>query len=320
MSTQDEVKKLAGELVKRYGAAHKASIAKVAHHLNLAKSAHAKGMSRLAKAADCMVKLYKVGGAIDIKKDGGDMAGHMAAAHDHFSDSAAHMDDAAAHVGAAMSAWGHDVHVNAGEDPGGAITLPSLSELTEGGGPWYDSSEEYGEKVAKTVSEMIMKSLGLKVPDKTDDVTKALAALAGKGGDGGSAGKEQTFTKAQVDEMVKQAAEAAATKAENEALKKQVEVLQRMPAGAPKVKIFDFDKSALPGIDGGKGEDNAQRLGKLVEGVDFNIQDEGDFTKAGATMIANMIKNGPKFGQSTFGKAPMWDPSFHGRGGTGARN
>ncbi len=316
MSTQDEVKKLAGELVKRYGAAHKASIHKVAHHLNLAKAAHAKGMTRLAKAADCMVKLHKAGGTIDIKKDGADMAGHMAAAHDHFDTAAGHMDDASAHVGAAMSAWGHDVHVNEGEDPGGAITLPSLSELTEGGGPWYDSSEPYGEKIAAAV----MKALGLKAPAE-NDAAKALAAIVGKvAGADTVADTKKMFTQEQVDAAVKQASESAAAKAENESLRKQVETLSRMPAGAPKVKIFDFDKSALPGIEGGKGDDNAQRLAKLIDGVNFDMQDEGDFTKAGSTMIANMIKNGPKFGQNAFGKAPMWDPSFHGRGGTGARN
>ncbi len=313
MTTKDEVKKLAGELVKRYGAAHKAALGKVAHHLGLAKSAHAKGMSRLAKAADCMVKFHKAG-TVDFKKDGGDAASHVAAAHDHFDTAAGHMDDADAHLGKAMSAWGHETNVNAGEDPGGAITLPSLSELTEGDVPWYDSSEEYGEKVAAA----IMKSLGIKAPDG-GDATKALAAIVGKTA-ATDAGKDQTFTKAQVDEMIKQASESAAAKAENESLRKQVETLSRMPAGAPKVKIFDFDKSALPGIEGGKGDDNSQRLAKLIDGVNFDMQDEGDFTKAGSTMIANMIKNGPKFGQNAFGKAPMWDPSFHGRGGTGARN
>lgn len=321
MTTEDQIRKAASELVKRYGAAHKASIAKVAHHLDLAKAAHGKGMARLAKAADCMVKAHKAAGTIDLKKDsGGELAGHIAAAHDHFDTAGDHMDDAAAHVGSAMSAWGHSTNVNEGEDPGGAITLPSLSDLTEGGGPWYDSAEEYGEKVAAAVA----KSLGIKVAGDAgqnggSDVAKALAALVAKSA-GADAGKDQTFTKEQLDAAVKQAADTAAMRAECEALRKQVDVFQRMPAGAPKVKIFDFDKSALPGGADAGGEDNAQRLGKLVEGVDFNIRDEGDFTKAGATMIANMIKNGPKFGKNSFGKAPMWDANFRGRGGTGARN
>jgi hypothetical protein len=267
-----------------------------------------------------MVKAHKVG-AIDLKKDsGGELAGHIAAAHDHFNTAGDHMDDAAAHVGSAMSAWGHGTAVSEGDDPGGAITLPSLSELTEGGGPWYDSAEEYGEKIAGAIA----KHLGIKTGDDMapGGAIRALEALGKNAGAGtGGGDKKATFTQEQVDAMVKSAAEAAATKAENEALKKQVDILQRMPNGAPKVKIFDFDKSALPGggADQG-GEDDAQRLGKLVEGVDFNIRDEGDFTKAGSTMIANMIKNGPKFGKNSFGKAPMWDANFRGRGGTGARN
>ena len=37
-------------MAKRYGAAHKASVAKIAHHLNLAKAAHANGTTLRAEA------------------------------------------------------------------------------------------------------------------------------------------------------------------------------------------------------------------------------------------------------------------------------
>lgn len=310
MTTEAEVKKIAGEIAKRYGAAHKASLAKVAHHMGLAKAAHAKGMASLAKAAGCLVDAHKGAGTIDLKKDGG-IAGHIASAHDHFDAAGGHMDDAMAHVGSAMSSWSSSPAVSSSTDPGGAITLPSLSELTEGSVMWPgdDNDESYGEKILKQIAALLGKSA-------ETDVTKALAALVGKNantGNNNSANTAQTFTKEQVDAMVK----AATVEAENASLKKQVETLSRLPAGAPRVKVFDFDKSALPG-SGGEGTDNAARLGKLIDGVDFDIKDEGDFTKAGSTMIANMIKNGPKFGKTDFGKPPMWDPNFRGRGGTGA--
>ena len=123
-------------------------------------------------------------------------------------------------------------------------------------------------------------------------------------------------TMAQAREMAKSAAETARAKVEIELLQKQVDLLSKMPAGAPKVKLFDFEKSPLPGMTAEAGaDDNATRLGKLIEGVAFDEMPNDGGARAGATMIANMIKNGPKFGKNTFGKAPMWDQDFRGRGG-----
>lgn len=124
-------------------------------------------------------------------------------------------------------------------------------------------------------------------------------------------------TMAQAREMAKNAATLAQAKVQVEMLTKQVELLSKMPAGAPRVRTFDFPKSPLPMVNGsGEGDDdNAARLGKLIEGVAFDEMPNDGGARAGATMIANMIKNGPKFGKTTFGKPPMWDQNFRGRGG-----
>ena len=127
---------------------------------------------------------------------------------------------------------------------------------------------------------------------------------------------KSVVTMAQAQEMAKHAAELATAKVKAEQLEKQVEMLSKMPAGAPRVRTFDFPKTPLPGMTAeAGGEDNATRLGKLVEGVAFDEMPNDGGARAGATMIANMIKNGPKFGKNTFGKAPMWDQDFRGRGG-----
>jgi hypothetical protein len=220
------------------------------------------------------------------------MAGHMSAAHDAFNTAGDHMDDMEAHLGKAMSAWGTDTAVSDRTDPGGAIIIPGLTELTEGEVPWYDSAAPYGEKLAKAVTDGLI-------------VTKQAA-----------------------DKMVADAVTAATAKATSDGLQKQIELLQKqvdtlqkMPGPSKNIRVFDFNKSPLPGINLGEDENNrGTKLAKILDGVDMNIEDEGGFTKAAGTMIANMIKNGPKFGKTEFGKPPMYDPSFHGRGGTGARN
>lgn len=278
------------ELSKRYSAAHKGALTRAAHHMNLAKAAHHKGMGFLAKAAHHMVESKKMSKAAD----GDTLAGHVAAAHDHFNTAGGHMDDALSHLGGAMSAWGHSTSVDTGTKVGGEINVPTLDQLTEGGAPWYDSAVPYGEKVAKAVQEALAKG-GYVAKDAADKMVK------------------------DAEEKAAAAAKSATLEKQVELLSKQVETLQRMPAGAPRVKLFDLDKSALPGL-GGDEPDDKLRAGALIEGVNFNMNDEGDFTKAASTMIANMVKNGPKFGKNLFGKAPMWDPTFHGRGGTGARN
>ena len=297
---------LAGALVKRYGMAHKMAIGKVAQHLDLAKAAHAKGMASLKKAAGCMVDAQKLGKAADASA----LAGHIASAHDHFNSVADHMDDMEAHLGKAMSAWGSGPNVDADTDVGGSINIPGLTELTEGDVPWYDSAEPYGEKVAKALAAIINGSTEGK-PGKTADAGDADVAKALAAGN--------VVTKEQAEAMVKAAAESAALKATNEALQKQVETLSRQPAGAPRVRAFDFGKD---GAGDGKGADGTVRLAKLIDGVDLNIQpgDTHAFTTAAGKMIANMISNSPKFGKSDFGKAPMWDPEFRGRAATGARN
>ena len=285
------------ELNKRYAAAHKASLAKVSSHLAMCKSAHAKGMACMAKGAKMMVEADHAKKAADMSS----VAGAMSAAHDHFNTAADHMDDMEAHLGKAMSAFGHNTAVNEGITTGGEITLPALSDLTEGEVPWYDAAEPYG--AAATVKGA---------------VTKLVASGA-------------LLTKAQVEKMVTEATEKAAKDAKAastvdslteqvKTLQKSIEVLSRQPAGQPRVKIFDVVKSPMPGMPGSEGADNATKTAAILEGVDMNIQNENDFTKAGGLMIANMIKNGPKFGGQLFGKPPMWDPSFHGRGGTGSRN
>ena len=313
-TSNDDVAKRANDLVKRIGAAHKASLHKVAQHLNMAKSAHAKGMSSLKKAAGCMVAAHKLGKAADSET----LAGHMSDAHDHFNTSAEHMDDMEAHLGKAMSAWGHNTAVSSDIEIGGSASTPSLDEMTEGHVPQYDSAEPYDYAVDPSKFARVLKSL-LGGDETKLDVVKGMFADVKK--------NSGVVTKADADKMVADAVAAATTKLQNEALVKQVESLsktveqlQRLPAGAPKVKIFDFEKSALPGMGGGEGDKSKAQLGALVDGVDFDISNEGDFQKAGGRMIANMIKNGPKFGGELFGKAPMYDPGFHGRGGTGARN
>lgn len=294
------VQVVAGNLVKRYSASHKSSVAKVAQHLNLAKLAHAKGMGHLAKAAACMTEAKKLGKAADA----GALAGHIASAHEAFGASADHMDDMDAYLDRAMKAWApHQTAVSEDDEVGGEITLPSLSDMTEGEVPEYTSDDEYG-------AVMAMAGGGKKLKH-------ALASGA-------------VVPKEQVDKLVAAAAEKAAAEAKTvsltstvESLQKQVEALLRQPAaGSPKVKIFDVTKSGGPSIDLGGGDEAEQtaKLGKLLEGVDTNIQDEHSFTTAAGRMIGNMIKNGPKFGQRMFGKPPMFDPTFHGRGGTGSRN
>lgn len=284
------------ELAKRYSAAHKASLTKVSGHLRLAKGSHASGMERLAKAAAHMVEAKKLGKAAD----GDHLAGHIAAAHDHFGKAADHVDDASAHLGSAMGAWGHGNNVDPNTKVGGEINIPSMGEMTEGSVPQYESDAPYGK-----IAEMVQMA-----------VTKVLT-------EGGYVPKDK------VDQLIKDAGEKAAATAETaglknqiESLTKHVELLSRQPSGAPRVKIFDFEKSALPGM-GGSGDakdENRVRLGALMDGVDLNMENEGEFTKAAGRMIGNMIGNGPKFGKNLFGKAPMYDAAFHGRGGTGARN
>jgi hypothetical protein len=268
------------DVEKRYSAAHKAAIGKVAHHLGLAKAAHAKGMAFLGKAAGCMVKMHK-GGLTDedFKKAQGDLAGHISSAHDSFSAAGDHMDDMDAHLGKAMTSFGSGTQVTSGQH-GGTSEVPSLSEMTEGSVPQYDADSEYG-KLMKRIAD------------------------------------GQLLTKEQVDAMIASATKNASLEAQVASLSKQVETLSRMPAGDPKVKIFDFDRTAA---GGGNAGENTAKVAALLNGIDLNMRDEGDFTKAAGGVIANMIKNGPKFGGNMFGKPPMWDPSFHGRGGTGARN
>jgi hypothetical protein len=302
---EQELAKRAQEVVKRYAAAHKAALAKVAHHLGLAKAAHAKGMTSLKKAVGCMVEAKKLGKAADMEG----IASNIAAAHDHFNTAASSMDDMEAHLGKAMSGFGAGTAVDADTEVGGGISIPGLSDLTEGEVPWYDSAAPYGEKLAK-FKEFVKAAFGVELPDP---VKKPVAQRS-----------TDFVSRADAEAMAKVAAEQATLRAENDALKRQVETLSRLPTGAPRVKIFDTAaKSPLPGMlgDTGEGDEtNEVRLAKMLNGVDLDIKNEGDFTKASSLMIANMIKNGPKFGKTTFGKAPMWDPGFHGRGGTGARN
>ena len=279
-------------VAKRYATAHKASLAKVSSHLAMAKSNQVKGMDCLSKAAKCMVDAKKLSKAAD----GDEMAGHVMKAHGFFGKAADNMMDMEAHLGKAMGAWGHDTNVSEDTEVGGEITIPSLADLTEGNVPQYESDKEYG-KALKSLQESITKG--------------------------------ELVSKEQVEKMVKDAAEKATADAKStallekvEALTKQVEALQRMPAGAPKVKVFDFNKSALPALDGGAEsvDENKVRIAALMDGVDFNMENDNDFQKAAGGMIANMLKNGPKFGKTLFGKPPMYDANFHGRGGTGARN
>jgi hypothetical protein len=289
---KEVLNKAVQSIAKRYATAHKASLAKVSSHLAMAKSNQTKGMDCLGKAAKCMVEAKKLNKAAD----GDELAGHVAKAHGYFGKAADNMMDMEAHLGKAMGAWGHDTNVSEDTETGGEITLPTLAELTEGDVPQYVADEPYG-KLLKTLQESITKG--------------------------------ELISKEAAEKMAKDAAEKAEKDAKTaallekvESLSKQVDQLSRLPSGSPKVRVFDFDKSALPALDGGTGnvDENKLRMAALLEGVNLDMENDNDFQKAAGGMIANMLKNGPKFGKTLFGKAPMYDASFHGRGGTGARN
>ena len=146
------------EFNKRYSNAHKAALGKVDSHLRMAKSAHGRGMASLAECAKCMVDAKKLGKAAD----DGDLASHLAAAHGQFGKAADHMDDAESHLNRALSRFSPEQvpllvprgysRSNSNRDAplpslAGAVT-PSMSDMTEGDVPQYDSVAPYGEKVA----------------------------------------------------------------------------------------------------------------------------------------------------------------------------
>lgn len=305
---EDDIAKRAQDLVKRYATAHKAALSKVAHHLNLAKAAHAKGMASLAKCAGMMSGTAKSADAgAAFKKDAGGMAGHLSDAADHFNTASDHMDDMEAHLGKAMSAWGHDTAVSASTETGGEITLPSLADLTEGGAPWYNSAEPYGEKAAK-FAKLAKTILGVDIGDVLEARKPAAAA---------DTGTAKMLTVEQAQEMTKLAVDAAVSKAAVESLTKQVEILSRQPAERKGVQLFDFAKTPLPGLDGAGGADGKGKLAKLLDGVDVaKLNDPDQFNDAGAKMIANMI--GDRLaGGADFGKSPIFDGTFHGAAGRG---
>lgn len=294
----------AADLAKRYGAAHKMAVHKAMHHLSIAKMAHAKGMSSLKKAAGCMVAAHKANKAAVSE----DAAGHVAAAHDHFNNVGNAIDDVEAHLGKAMSAWGHSTNVDPNTDVGGSVNIPALSELTEGDVPWYDSAEPYSYgtgdavegKFARAVAG-VLKGLGVEV--------KAPAAKSGR---------PDMVTRAQAEEMVKAAAADAAKNAEIESLKKQVEFYSRQPAGPPKVRTFDFTPPAVPGA-GDLSDPNSDnvKVAKIFKGIDVNtINDKDHLASNSGKMIANMIGDRLANGGS-FGKSPIFDPTFRGAAGRG---
>lgn len=273
------------DLIKRAADAGKAALGRVQGHLGLAKAAHDQGMDCISKAAAHMVGAAKVNKSADPDT----LAGHIAAAHKCFGKAAGHLEDMDAHLGKAMTSWDNG-------ELGGRTNSPGVSTLTEGSVPQYEGDREYGKSAQPAPPAPPKAPEGYLSPDQVQEMIN----------------KAVTTVKSETQLEVAQT--------QIKALQSQVEMLSKMPAGAPRVKIFDINKTPLPGFEGDGSEDGSARVAKMVEGVDFNMQNESDFTKAGSTMIANMIKNGPKFGKSTFGRAPMWDQAFHGRGGTGARN
>lgn len=281
--------KKAAKIVKRYAAKHKTAVTRAAHHLTMAKAAHSKGLECLRKAAAHLVESHKLGKAADNSS----LASNISSAADHFNTSGAEMDDIEGLLGSAMSAWGHSTNVDPNTEVGGEVNIPSLDQMTEGEVPWYDSAQPYGEKLAKFAKKLEKKL--------TKKLAKQVATPVG-------------MTQEQVDQVVKAAVDKAVADNRAEMLQKQVDVLMRQPAGAPKVRIFDTTQ-LNKGVSG-----EGDKLAKLMDGINPNPTDEAEFTKSAGGMIANMIKNGPKFGNATFGKPPMYDPEFKGRGGTGARN
>jgi len=79
---------------KRYSAAHKTALNRVAQHLKLAAAAHDRGMNSLASCAKSLVDAKKLSKAAD----DGDLASHLPQAHGHFGKAASSMDDAEAHL------------------------------------------------------------------------------------------------------------------------------------------------------------------------------------------------------------------------------
>jgi hypothetical protein len=135
---------------KRYNAAHKTALNRVAQHLKLAKAANRRGMSSIAECAKVLVESNKLGKAAE----GDRLASALAAAHGNFGKAADELADAQAHLNQALTHFKpEDVpllvpsgYSRSASDPptrsvaGATAIVPSLSDLTEGGDvPQYDS-------------------------------------------------------------------------------------------------------------------------------------------------------------------------------------
>jgi hypothetical protein len=112
------------------------------------------------------------------------------------------------------------------------------------------------------------------------------------------------------------AARERAARLEGELLGKQalIDQMGRLPAGPPRARLFQVDKTALPIGDfgatgGGGGQSPAELLWQGISNVDKN--NPRSIEAAGAKAIGNMLANPATFAKSVF------DSSFRGGAGGG---
>ena len=116
-----------------------------------------------------------------------------------------------------------------------------------------------------------------------------------------------TLTKAELDERIAAATEAATLKAQVANLTK---MLERIPNGPPRAKMFGVDTANL--ITGNGEESNP--VVKMFEGVDVgNIHDQDDASRAASKVIQNIVTKG--FGKPVIDRYGNPDPNFRGNGG-----
>jgi HK97 family phage prohead protease len=153
---------------------------------------------------------------------------------------------------------------------GGGIEEPGQPALTEGEVPEYDAVEPYPGKGAGLTAEAIGKLVA-------ESIEKALAA------------NSQSKLEKGIEDLTA--------------------ALSRMPAGAPRARLFAVDKSAFAGVAGeGDGQD---AMAKLMNGVTVDQQDPDSVNAAAGKMIGNMIAAGMS-GDRRFGRDVFSDPTFRG--------
>ncbi len=295
------------DLSKRIAAAHKAAVTKALHHLAKAAQHHVAAVGHLKKCAGVTVGVDKVAAGLPdlaksakvleaahataLAKGAVDLAEHIAKAHQHLVAAQDHHDVAVTHLQKVADSWGIGKPTNT-SDVAGLINDMPRDAMTEGDVAYYDVDQPYDADV---------KGEGL----GADGV-----GGTGKGARPMAAG---LYTKEMVDAMVKSASEAASARATADGLQKQIDMMSRLPAGAPRIKTFAIDKFPMAGD--ATPEQRTGALEKLMDGVSVtNPSDPDEMAAAASRMIGNMMKSTWN-GDFAFGRNPILDPSFRGKGG-----